>query len=81
MKHVSKFDGKVYEVSESVSVSMENGKRYDDDITLIWYDKPYDDDQCYEEDDDARVLVSWYWGGYNYDMTEIDIEYYWSTKK
>jgi hypothetical protein len=76
MKHISKFDGKVYEVSKSVS--MIDGKQYDDDITLIWYDKPYDEDVCHEEDDDARVLVSWYWGDYNYDMTEIDIEYYWT---
>jgi hypothetical protein len=76
MKHVSKFDGKVYEVSKSVSIV--DGKQYDDDITLIWYDKPYDDNVCYDEDDDARVLIGWYWGDYNYDMTEIDIEYYWT---
>lgn len=76
MKHISKFDGQVYEISKSVS--MENGQQYEDDITLIWYDEPYDDDKCYEEYDDARVLVGWYWGGYDYDMTEIDIEYYWT---
>lgn len=76
MKHVSKFDGRVYEVSKSVSIV--DGKKYDDDITLIWYDEPYDEDKCYEEDENARVLISWYWGDYCYDMTEIDIEYYWT---
>lgn len=75
MKHISKFDGQVYEISKSVS--MVDGKQYDDDITLIWYDKPYNDNVCYDEDYDARVFVNWYWGEYDEELTDAFIGDYW----
>ena len=75
MKHVSKIDGQVYEISKSVS--MESGTQYDDDITIIWYDKPYDDNVAYEEDVDARIFIDWYWGEYDADVTDAYIENYW----
>ena len=75
MKHVSKFDGQVYEISKSVNVV--DGKQYDDDITLIWYDMPYDENKVYEEDIDARVLIDWYWGEYDYDVVDALIQNYW----
>ena len=78
MKHISKFDGQVYEVSRSVNVL--DGRVYDDDITIIWYDKPYDDDSCCDEDPDARVLIDWYWGDYDEELTDEYIKYYWSDK-
>lgn len=79
MKHVSKIDGKEYEISSSVSKV--DCKQYDDDITLIWYDKPYDDEKCYDEDQDARVLINWYWGEYDAESTDVFIEMYWRNKQ
>ena len=78
MKHISEFDGKEYEISRSVSVL--DGRVYDDDITLIWYDKQYDDDMCYDEEPDARALIGWYWGDYDEELTEAYIEDYWRDK-
>lgn len=78
MKHVSKVDDLVYEVSKSVSIV--DGKQYDDDITLIWYDKKYEDDLCYDEELDARVLIGWYWGDYDEELTDAYIEDYWRDK-
>jgi hypothetical protein len=75
MKHISKFDGQEYEISKSVSI--EDGRQYDDWITLIWYDPYYDDDKSYEEDEEARILIGWYWGDYNEEFVEKYIRNYW----
>lgn len=63
MKHISKIDGKEYEISESVS--LENGKVERDDITLIWQMKPFDE---------PTRLIGWYYGGYDFDITESYIQ-------
>lgn len=63
MKHVSKIDGKEYEISESVS--FENGKLERDDITLIWKMKPYEE---------KTQIVGFYYGGYDFDITESYIK-------
>ena len=76
MKHVSKFDGKEYEISKSVSV--EDGRQYDDCITLIWCDPYYDNDKGWDEDEEVRVLIGWYWEGYDEELTEAFIEDYWT---
>ena len=75
MKHVSKIDDQVYEISKSVSVF--DGRAYEDDITIIWHDKPYNDDVYYDEDSDARVLIGWYWGDYDAELTDSHIKAYW----
>ena len=75
MKHFSKIDAQTYEISKSVSVV--NGKQYEDDITLVWYDTPYDENERQEEDPNARVLVGWYWGGYDEEVTDELIKFYW----
>lgn len=76
MKHISKFDGQEYEISKSVSI--ENGIQYDDCITLIWYDPYYDNDKSYDEDEEARVLIGWYWEDYDEQLTESLIKRYWA---
>ena len=76
MKYVSKIDGKEYEISKSVSI--ENGIQYDDCITLIWYDPYYDNDKGYDEDEEARVLIGWYWEDYDEEYTEKCIKKYWT---
>lgn len=78
MKHISIIDGKEYEISKSVSI--EGGRQCDDYITLIWYDPYYDNDKGYDEDEEVRVLIGWYWGEYNDELTDAYIEDYWSDK-
>lgn len=68
MKHVSKFDGCTYEIS--YSMSMENGKQYDDDITLIWRDSPTDPEETNGIDLPIMEMVGWYAGTYDYEDTE-----------
>ena len=61
MTHYSKLNGKLYFISKSVDYL--NGK--DDDITLIWFFEPYDE---------PSHLVGWYYGGYDYNLTEYYIK-------
>lgn len=68
MKHVSKFDGCTYEIS--YSMSKENGKQYDDDITLIWRDSPTDPEETNGIDLPIMEMVGWYAGDYDYEDTE-----------
>lgn len=68
MKHISKFDGCTYEIS--YSMSMENGKQYDDDITIIWRDTPTDPNETNGIDLPIREIVGWYCGEYDYEDTE-----------
>lgn len=74
MTHISKIDGKEYEISKSVSI--ENGVQYDDCITLIWHNPYYDNDKCWDED--PRVLIGWYWWDYDEEFTEKCIKKYWT---
>lgn len=78
MKHISKYDGKEYEISKSVSVV--DGRVYDDCITLIWHDPYYDNDKGYDDDEEVRVLIGWYWNDYDEELTEAYIEDYWRDK-
>ena len=68
MKHVSKFDSCTYEIS--YSMSKENGKQYDDDITLIWRNSPTDPEETNGVDLPIMEMIGWYAGDYNYDDTE-----------
>lgn len=68
MKHVSKFDGCTYEIS--YSMSKENGKQYDDDITLIWRNSPTDPEETNGIDLPIMEMVGWYAGDYDYEDTE-----------
>ena len=72
MKHISKFDGCVYDISHSVGV--ENGKEYDDCICLIWRDAPCGFDEAFDKDIPVQELVGWYHGDYEYDTTEYYIK-------
>lgn len=68
MKHVSKFDACTYEIS--YSMSMENGKQYDDDIIIIWRDAPTDPNEANGVGLPIREIVGWYCGEYDYEDTE-----------
>ena len=68
MKHTSKINGKTYEIG--FAMSTENGKTYNDDITLIWYDSPESIEKCFSENIPPRVFVGWYFGEYDFDTTE-----------
>jgi hypothetical protein len=78
MKHVSKFDGCVYEISHSISI--ENGKRYDDCVCLIWRDAPCGFDAAFDNDIPIHELINWYHGDYDYDTTEHYIKDYYKKR-
>jgi hypothetical protein len=61
-------------------MSKENGKEYDDDITIIWRDTPCGFDSAYENDLPIRELVNYYAGEYDYDDTEYYIKKYYEEK-
>lgn len=68
MKHISIFDGCTYEIS--YSMSMENGKQYDDNITIIWRDALTDPNEANGVDLPIREFIGWYCGEYDYEDTE-----------
>ena len=78
MKHVSKFDSCVYEIS--YSVADEDGTPKYDNILLIWRDAPCDIDLAFEKDIPPRELIGWYFGEYDYDDVEWQIKYYYRNK-
>ena len=78
MKHVSKFDGCVYEISHSVGI--ENGKEYDDCVCLIWRDAPCGIEEAWDNDVPPREFINWYCGEYDYDFTEDYIKDYYKEK-
>lgn len=78
MKHVSKFDGCVYEISHSVGI--ENGKEYDDCVCLIWRDAPCGIEEAWDNDMPPREFINWYCGDYDYDFTEDYIKDYYKEK-
>ena len=81
MKHISRFDGCVYEISESVDLElMKQGKGYRDDITLIWRDPPCGFEEAEENGITQRELVGWYWGDYDYKIVERYIKKYYKAK-
>ena len=62
MKHYSKINKKIYNISQSVDYSNHILK---DDITIIWQFEPFDE---------PTKLVGWYYGGYDFDATETYIK-------
>lgn len=78
MEHISKFDSCVYEIS--YSMGYEDEELREDDITLIWRDAPCDIDAAWEEDIPPRELVGWYFGEYDFDITEEYIKDYYKAK-
>lgn len=78
MQHISKFDGCVYEIS--YSVTMEDGEERDDDITLIWRDAQCDFDDAEENDIPLREFIGWYFGEYNFAITEQYVKDYYKKK-
>lgn len=78
MKHVSKFDGCVYDIS--YSMTDENGSLKHDDIILIWKDAPCGHEMAEKEGVPHRELIGWYWGASNYKVTERYIRQYYKAK-
>ena len=78
MKHFSKLDNYEYEIAHSAS-DFEGCPKYDD-ITLIWRDAPCGIDVCFTKDIPPRELIGWYWGAYDFELTEGYIKDYWKKK-
>ena len=78
MKHISKFDGCVYEIG--YAMTHENGKEYSDDVTLIWRDAPCGMDEAWDNDMPPREFINWHCGEYDYDMAEDYIKDYYKKK-
>jgi hypothetical protein len=78
MKHISRFDGCVYQISRSMDD--ENGKLKNDDITLIWRDAPCGFEAAEENRIPHREFVDWYWGEYDYKIVESYIRKYYERK-
>ena len=81
MKHISKFDTCEYQISESVALGgIASGKGYRDDIILIWRDPQCGFEEAAENGFIQRELVGWYWGDYDYKVTEGYIKEYYQNK-
>lgn len=78
MNYVSKFDGCVYTLTKSIV--MEDGKRYDEDKTLIWREAPCGLDEAWENNISPTEFVGFYYGEPNDEDTEHYIEEYWKKK-
>ena len=76
--YVSKFDGCVYTLTESMV--MENGKLCTEDKTLIWRDAPCGLDEAWEHNLPHTEFVGFYYGEPNDEDTEHYIEKYWAKK-
>ena len=74
MKHISKVDGKEYEIT--LSICPEDGKSYD--ITTIFKFASDEEDEIYENGGEHvdPVLIDWYFGKYDFDFTEEYIQAY-----
>lgn len=68
MKHLSEIDGATYDIS--YSCDYKDGRHADDDITLIWKSPACSLDDAEEHDVPPTVLVGWYYGDYDYTITE-----------
>lgn len=77
-KYVSKFDGCVYELTQSMA--MENGKLCSEDKTLIWREAPCGLDEAWENDIPPTEFVGFYYGEPNDEDTEYYIREYWKKK-
>lgn len=77
-KYVSKFDGCVYTLTQSMA--MENGKMCSEDKTLIWRDAPCGLDEAWENNIPPTEFVGFYYGEPNDEDTEYYIREYWKKK-
>ena len=77
-KYVSKFDGCVYELTESMV--MEDGRLCSEDKTLIWREAPCGLDEAWENDIPPTEFVGFYYGEPNDEDTEYYIREYWKKK-
>ena len=77
-KYVSKFDGCVYTLTQSMV--MENGKMCSEDKTLIWRDAPCGLDEAWENNIPPTEFVGFYYGEPNEEDTEYYIKEYWKKK-
>ena len=78
MKYISKFDGCVYELTDSMV--MEDGKLLTEDKTLIWRDAPCGLDKAWDNKIPHTEFVGFYYGEPNDEYTEEYIEAYWKKK-
>lgn len=77
-EYVSKFDGCVYTLTQSMA--MENGKMCSEDKTLIWRDAPCGLDEAWENNIPPTEFVGFYYGEPNEEDTEYYIKEYWKKK-
>ena len=77
-EYVSKFDGCVYTLTQSMA--MENGELRDEDKTLIWRDAPCGLDEAWENNIPPTEFVGFYFGEPNEEDTEYYIKKYWEKK-
>lgn len=77
-KYVSKFDGCVYELTQSMV--MEDGELRTEDKTLIWRDAPCGLDKAWENNIPPTEFVGFYYGEPNEEDTEYYIREYWKKK-
>lgn len=77
-KYVSKFDGCVYELTESMV--MEDGELRTEDKTLIWRDAPCGLEEAWDHGIPNTEFVGFYYGEPNEEDTEYYIEEYWKKK-
>ena len=78
MKHISKFDGCVYDIS--YSMTMEDGELKDDGVIVIWKNAPCGVDDAFDADLPIMEFVAWYCGDYDYDDVEWQIKHYYREK-
>lgn len=78
MKHVSKFDGCVYDIS--YSMTMEKGELKSDGITVIWKNAPCGVDDAFNMDLPIMEFIDWYAGNYDYDDVEWHIKKHYQDK-
>ena len=76
--YVSKFDGCVYTLTQSMA--MEDGKLYSEDKTLIWRDAPCGLEEAWEHNIPHTEFVGFYYGEPNDEDTEYYIKDYWKKK-
>ena len=76
--YVSKFDGCVYTLTESMV--MEDGKLCTEGKTLIWRDAPCGLEEAWEHNMPHTEFIGFYYGDPNAEDTEYYIEEYWKKK-
>jgi hypothetical protein len=78
MKYVSKFDGCVYTLTESMV--MEDGELRSEGKTLIWRDAPCGLEEAWEHNMPHTEFIGFYYGDPEDEYTEDYIKDYWKKK-